>query len=738
MARTLTIGKDQQVTVASDWTDEDIASVYGPEALGATSAQTPGSGGGPAATNGELAEGPSTVDELRKSAGATIGSVALPLLTRGAGGPAITAARQIVASGLGAAGGEGVQEVANQTGVTGDPTRPPKELGQSIAVRFGEGVAFEALAQGVMLSPKVLKVFNPKMTPEAVSANKDLKQYGGHLALDTSSENWLYQQIGGLARGSFTGSGSFKALEKLNTQALEKFETDVADKIGKSMTDVDDYTRGLLVRDILVNGEIGFRSAANGLYGALDDAAKGVRVDFTPARELALNTLANVASRGGLLKSGPVNEVINRMTNLPANVSEEYLRTNIAELKDLRAALKDKHDVPTSLKSNINSLISITETTLKNPKKVEVAGGPAAVQFDASTLRDKAAGIKAKNWAKETEEENVPIQDLLNDVVNLQADMSFSEAAALRSDMLSIKRGLEDAIGKEKANFFVSKFTTAINEQMEIAAKGVSPDFHKSYLKANRFYTRGKETFNNKLIRRLVDDEVPVEQIGKIVARSGNVTAFKDFSQALRKSSALAGDKTVYDKGVASLRAGVLDELFTNSSRDGVINGRMLVNKISNHNMQRTLETVLQPSQYDSLKRFAIAAEMVQKKPEAGLSMIMQLTQASAIVGAATGVLEPGTASVVFGGPYVLAKVMTRNPEMPALLKKAITFSKAGPTQESIKAAIKVGSFMVAADQEASNKRIELNQRRQAAEIEARDMVMKQKQAQPPSSFQGS
>jgi hypothetical protein len=247
----------------------------------------------------------------------------------------------------------------------------------------------------------------------------------------------------------------------------------------------------------------------------------------------------------------------------------------------------------------------------------------------------------------------------------LRTDMDFSEAHELRSALLSEQRKMEPG---EKANFIINKMVTTIDQQMEKAARKMSPEIYEAWRRADSIWKTGEEQFENKFIKGIVDTAVEKGQpelIGKQILQNTEIGQINKVKSALGFDVSNNSWKNAEGKkSFQAIKAGWFEELVGKSTKmnAGEIqettvgnsvyeNLRKMGGKGKNWWEGESIKTMFTPQEILLLKNFETATRVSQKKPAGGSgSMLIQLMQAKPLVDVATLLAGGG---LIGGGAYL-------------------------------------------------------------------------------------
>lgn len=269
---------------------------------------------------------------------------------------------------------------------------------------------------------------------------------------------------------------------------------------------------------------------------------------------------------------------------------------------------------------------------------------------------------------------------LVKRIGEINSNLSFHDAHFLRSNLLSMQRDLSGVVGGGRAKKLIGELVTTLDKSVETAAKSAGDDVFKNFRAVDKFWKRGKETFDNKFIVNLLNaDKKAPERIGETIFKTGNVKDILQVKKALKTAGKL--DKNLdADLAWQSMQTGHLQSLLGKvSDSEGVVGGNKLLREFIDRRKGRTLSKVYSKEQRDKIIEFADVGRVIQAKPEGGLGMVMNLAQAGVVIdvaqAAATGgarLFDPVEAASILIAPSVIARALT-SPKLASMMTKART-----------------------------------------------------------------
>ena len=263
---------------------------------------------------------------------------------------------------------------------------------------------------------------------------------------------------------------------------------------------------------------------------------------------------------------------------------------------------------------------------------------------------------------------------MLKDFTSLPDEVPFSYLQQWRSDLLQIGYAPTDLIPGKTAGM-AKHLAREVDKTFKNAEGGLSGDALNALERANTFWRAGKEKFNSKLIKSLSTQNP--EAITKSVFKPGAI-------QSIRKTRQIIGSKT-WEK----LKGTYISKLMFKDALDtkGIVNGLKLDTALRNMG-QTTIDEIFTKTEQAELRNFVNVLKAIQVRPPAlGGGMLIQLTQAGAILDmAAFRGPSVGSATVLLAPP-VMAQLFTRPGGIRWLTKGLVT--KPG-TKEAMKLATRI------------------------------------------------
>ena len=250
---------------------------------------------------------------------------------------------------------------------------------------------------------------------------------------------------------------------------------------------------------------------------------------------------------------------------------------------------------------------------------------------------------------------------------NLRQGMRFSEAQSLRSDILDIARKGDKGGISDKATGRAKKLAAEVHELMGATAKRAGVE--DQWLKANKFYEQGVDTFNDELIRKIVklDPDQAVEKI--LDAGTNRPVTIRRIKRAIR------GKKLIKE-----LENKTLEKIIFKATdvETGFIKPKAILTELKKFGGTdgRALKMMFPSGKDKVLKRLADIKDIsFRPMPDKTGIIHVQLAQPAAVGALATGgIIDPivgPTAGAILLLPEGIAKLMTSPKIVDFLIKGA-------------------------------------------------------------------
>jgi len=155
--------------------------------------------------------------------------------------------------------------------------------------------------------------------------------------------------------------------------------------------------------------------------------------------------------------------------------------------------------------------------------------------------------------------------ETINKILSLDDAMKFSSAQNARSHLLDLQRTAELA-GDSKLAGSLKNFSSKISVAMDKAAATQGADTLKAYQLIKREAKEGYETFNNKLISKMVHEDSFAGDLAGKLFRDGNVAQIHQMKAAIVKAAKY--DKTIQPKQVLNqIKQKYLESVLSKTTR---------------------------------------------------------------------------------------------------------------------------------------------------------------------------
>lgn len=276
---------------------------------------------------------------LPRTIGATVGSLAalgvgvlIPGPEEFATVPAAAKiGAEIFGAGLGGAIGRGLQ-------VAADPDED-FTFGEFARV-FGEEAALETLSIGVVgAGRKLLGGAKRTLVPEASRLSAQLVEAGeragvkgrrvitrGFTRAQTRllpaqfSENQLIDTVQGIGEGSLVGSNVLFQFKRGQKVALKQLESELVETFLQGAERRGNAEIGGILFDTITGKQKAFKETASQLYGAVDDLARGVKVNTSTLKTFAQSEIDRAARAGGVGQTPASRALLSRVAGLDDTV----------------------------------------------------------------------------------------------------------------------------------------------------------------------------------------------------------------------------------------------------------------------------------------------------------------------------------------------------------------------------------------------------------------------------------
>lgn len=266
--------------------------------------------------------------------------------------------------------------------------------------------------------------------------------------------------------------------------------------------------------------------------------------------------------------------------------------------------------------------------------------------------------------------------------------ISFEQAHFLRGQLLS-KIRLYEREADDVARGIAEQLLKRLDAAMDQGAIGLSPHGQDAWRAANAFWRQGKQQFETKFLRSLLNREP--DSVAKALMANNSSVLIRQARQA------------VPAKDWTPVQAAMVTNLVTKATdvETGQISGRSLLTQIKS--LGPSLTEIF-PKTADEVKRLGrVLATVQQRQGEGTGRMYIQLAQGSALAGVLTGgfgLTSPpslgtgiGASGVILLGPVAMSRILTS----PRGIRWLTTGLTAPPGSEAaVRAATNLATFLTA------------------------------------------
>jgi len=394
----------------------------------------------------------------------------------------------------------------------------------------------------------------------------------------------------------------------------------------------------------------------------VDDATQGIITPGIGSDNRYVDVLENIAEKslfGGdkivKARKGAENIMTNEVGSFINNFSDATTRVNAGELAleavknsldTFRANSKIRYDALTTAAKGVTVDISSTKKIAEN--LLNEAKPTALLERD---------GIK-----------------VLQTIKNLDSNVSFSVANNVRSKLLGVSRSSKDLIKGQGARY-AQNVTESLTKNIDEAASSVPGNLKGIYDKAQTFYKKGVKKYNDKTLRSLTT-KAP-EEVYKTLIKPNRESTVKNFMNVLKGTK----DKELRDELIGSIKGTMLLDIASESNRlYRKLNANYLLKEFDKFG-KGTLEQIFTKDEIRNIKSLFNALDVAQRKTVGeGVpgGMFIQLSQAGAIFGLASGIMTAPSAAILLT-PYIAGKMLT-NKQIVNFMKKGFQLDPGSPS----------------------------------------------------------
>jgi hypothetical protein len=573
---------------------------------------------------------------------------------------------------------------------------------------YGKGIAVKEGVTGFVTNPTVQK--EVAITGAGIAAPMLLAPMTGGGTLPIAITN-LITKFPKLARVVAAFTGGYGAAQPFTDTQLQALGYGVREAAGEgvaaSISSIAPAIKSKLT-------SMAKSDMKKGSAEALEQLAKSNKV-LTPAivsENRTIDLMENLAENawfgGGKILKARKEAVVQAQQDIGTKLitkfanSKEIAKGAIDDTVEgfLNAAGKNDYDV--IIKNFITNGKAVQQTLIntgyKNIDKAVQAQSKALIKAGKLKNVNQAVDITGlKKWAKARQTLKLTddaTKKVLNDILKLGDEISFSEAQQLRS--LYLSKTSAYSIGGTTSTKFSQKIageaSNIFDKQMQKAAEKLGGDVDKLWRAANEIYSTSKSTFNSQFMTKLIK-EGGEDKIFSSLIKAKNPHRIKEFRNLILKQSVKDGvvpNKLAAEKLWRKVQSGFFSDVIYKAfdESEGVLAGKKLLTTIKSYGGPAIKELFANnPKLLNDFKTLARTLELAQTKGIQGVpgGMFIQLTQAGMITkgaqlgGAAlvgysgtsggltwgSGLTTAAGVAVVLGGPNQIAKLFTN----PAFVK---------------------------------------------------------------------
>lgn len=199
---------------------------------------------------------------------------------------------------------------------------------------------------------------------------------------------------------------------------------------------------------------------------------------------------------------------------------------------------------------------------------------------------------------------------LLKDLSSVKSTLTFSQADALRSQLLSQQRAFGNKYGPgSEASKLMNEYISSLNSAMDLGAESLSPRLKKLYKGVNTEYKAViKDMYDDVVVKML--NKTP-ERLGESMARTGNVTEVLRIRKALNQAKRQGQNVKALEDNLLS---GYLVDL--TKGLDSSLDSFVTLNaKMKDKKFKRTYDVMMQinPAAKANMSKLMKAAEVASR-----------------------------------------------------------------------------------------------------------------------------
>ena len=299
----------------------------------------------------------------------------------------------------------------------------------------------------------------------------------------------------------------------------------------------------------------------------------------------------------------------------------------------------------------------------------KVAGG---VRVNIKSIKDKAQ--KLLDEAKPTAKLQADALKIPRTILDQEDFVPFSVANSIRSNFLGITRSTNELISGQSQRYAATLASDITDAMADIGKTNLTPNARQAYNLAQKTYRDGAETFNTKIINKLIKEDP--EQVFKTLIKPERPSTIEKVFKAINKTKDPVVKKDLKD----SLKGAFLFDLKSQSvKRYDTLKGDFLLKNLNKYG-DSVLNELFTPAELVQVRGLLKALKVAQQKTTGeGVpgGVFIQLIQGGAVLGLGTGALTAPAAAILLT-PKIISTLFT-NPKFVNLLKTGFGLKPGDP-----------------------------------------------------------
>ena len=272
--------------------------------------------------------------------------------------------------------------------------------------------------------------------------------------------------------------------------------------------------------------------------------------------------------------------------------------------------------------------------------KLRVVSGGARV--DITDIKKSAQ--KLLDEAKPTAKLQPDALKIPRTILDQNDFVPFSTANAIRSQFLGVTRSTNELISGQSQRYAATLAKEITETLDDVGKSNLSPSVREAYTKAQKIWRDGSEVFNTKLINKLIREDP--EQVFKTLIKPERPSTVQKVFKAINKTKDEAVKKDLKD----SLKGAFLFDLKSESiKRYDTLKGDYLLKNLNKYG-DSVLNELFTPAELANVRGLLKSLKVAQQKTVGeGVpgGVVIQLTQAGALLGLGTGMFTLPSAAIL-------------------------------------------------------------------------------------------